>query len=303
MSTDPQESRAKTFGIQTYRVTEDRLYVPQFSPSEVEELLIAYEERIPVALIGPTGCGKTTLVEKLAYMIGQMHPENPYAGTITTILGQEDMTATELRGEPILGPGGTTNFQEGPLTIRVKYGGIFYLDELPEARPGTLTSVHSVTDYRRTLTIPELKLVFEAPDDFMFMTSWNPGHQQRRMKISTRDRFYPIKLRYHPPEVEAGIISHYGKVDEDTALLIARVGAHVRGGTPDGKPYLGQRELGTRRLIDAAKFIRRGRPVRLTLQRLSASVDASSTEDQQALDEAIDTLLSDMGLEESDGGR
>ena len=54
-----------------------------------EDDAIAYENRLPLMLKGPTGCGKTRFLSYMAYKIGQ---------PLITIACHEDLTASDLVG-------------------------------------------------------------------------------------------------------------------------------------------------------------------------------------------------------------
>src|SRR5678815_1858899 len=86
--------------------------------NEVDHLTRAFEQRVPVMLTGPTGCGKTRLVD--------------HVGRFTV-------------------SGGDVVWHDGPLTRAVKDGAICYMDEVVEARHDSLAVLHSLTDHRRML--------------------------------------------------------------------------------------------------------------------------------------------------------
>jgi len=281
----------KQHDIKTYRVTEEPYYLEQ--NGELEELLQCYKNKTPVALLGPTGCGKTTLINAFAYRL-QQQSDDEYTGAITSVLGQEDLTATALVGERIIEANGS-RWIDGPALLRLRHGGILYLDELPEARPEVLTVIHSITDERRYLSVPELEQVFEAPDNFMTIASWNPGYQARKMKKSTRNRFWAIPITYPSAEQEATIIRQKTNVDENAAIAIARVANHIRG-LHSSSGAQGT-DLSTLQLLYAAQRINDGVDPARALGRLAYTVsDVVAQEQQKSLTDAIDTILKDMGI-------
>lgn len=285
-------SPQNTAKIDTYRVQEDPVFVSVNDCQELQELVQCYKSKIPVALVGPTGCGKTTLVDSLAYKLAQEAGDDKYVGTISTVMGQQDLTASTLIGEFIM-KGDKPVWIDGPATMRVRHGGILYIDEIAEARPDTMTVIHSITDYRRHLTIPEREEVILAPDTFMAITSWNPGYQRTKMKPSTRQRFWHIELDYLPVDQEANVIAKWSGIEEDAATSIARVGEHIRSrdGTRMGS------DLSTSQLIYAASLIKGGSDPAMTLKRIAVAVNDVSSHDERAeLEGAIDTILSDLKI-------
>jgi nitric oxide reductase NorQ protein len=107
---------------------------------ELDILLGAWRARLPVLLKGPTGCGKTKLVESAARRLGL---------DLVTVSCHEDMLAADLVGRYLL-EGADTVWQDGPLTTAVRGGAICYLDEIVEARVDATVVIHSLADHRRT---------------------------------------------------------------------------------------------------------------------------------------------------------
>ena len=127
--------------LEPYRVSSEPYYRP--SGDELELLLAAYAARLPVLLKGPTGCGKTRLVEHLAFRLGR---------PLITVACHEDMTASDLVGRYLLDADGT-RWQDGPLTLAARHGAICYLDEVVEARQDTTVVIHPLCDSRRCLPL------------------------------------------------------------------------------------------------------------------------------------------------------
>src|SRR5579883_2353048 len=211
---------------QTYRQFAIEEYTPDHEPyyqpvgDEVELFRAAFEQKIPVLLKGPTGCGKTRFVEYMAYKLGRpltviKEPgkgaaagtngagEGEEALSVVTVACHEDLTASDLVGRYLL-EGESTRWMDGPLTRAVKRGAICYLDEVVEARKDTTVLIHPLTDYRRLLPIEKLGQVIEAQEGFLLVISYNPGYQSalKDLKHSTRQRFIAIDFTYPPRETE-----------------------------------------------------------------------------------------------------
>ena len=58
-------NKATATDMQEYRITGEPFYLP--IQDEVELFRIAYEDRLPLMLKGPTGCGKTRFLGFMAY--------------------------------------------------------------------------------------------------------------------------------------------------------------------------------------------------------------------------------------------
>lgn len=187
---------------------------------EVELFRAAYEERIPVLLKGPTGCGKTRFVEYMAWQLTH---------DLVTVTCHDDMTAADMVGRYLLAADGTT-WLDGPLTQAVRAGALCYLDEVVEARKDTTVILHALTDHRRMLPVERLGTTIPAHPDFLLVVSYNPGYQAtiKDLKPSTRQRFMAIEFTYPDTGLEARIIAHESGIDPETAEQLAFLGNRLR---------------------------------------------------------------------------
>jgi MoxR-like ATPase len=189
--------------------------------TEVELLEHAFHRRLPVMLTGPTGCGKTRLVEHLGTVL-----ERP----VTTISCHDDLTSSDLVGRFLVSDGDVV-WQDGPLTRAVRDGAICYLDEVVEARHDSLAVLHSLTDHRRTLYLDRTGEAVVAPDTFMLVCSYNPAYRStlKELKPSFRQRFVSVALDYLPPDCEVEVIVAETGVDEQAAGRLVRCAGAIRG--------------------------------------------------------------------------
>jgi nitric oxide reductase NorQ protein len=224
-------------------------YLP--TGNEVAVFETAWRQSLAIMLKGPTGCGKTRLVEHMADHLGV---------SLFTISCHEDITSADLIGKHVL-TGSETEWIDGPLTRAVREGGICYLDEVVEARQDATVAIHSLTDHRRELFIERLGGVrLRAPDSFCLVVSYNPGYQSvlKDLKTSTRQRMVSITLGYPAPDVERRIVEQEAATSHETADQLVRLGQALRR-VEDA----GLREVpSTRLLIDAGKLITGGLPPR-----------------------------------------
>src|SRR6201996_5912234 len=166
--------------------------------NEVELFEQAFHRRVPVMLTGPTGCGKTRLVEHMGLLLDR---------PVVTISCHDDLTSSDLVGRFIV-TGGDVVWADGPLTRAVKAGAICYLDEVVEARHDSLAILHSLTDHRRSLFLDRADEIVRAPETFMLVCSYNPAYRSslKELKPSFRQRFVTLPMRYLAPEREAEVI-------------------------------------------------------------------------------------------------
>ena len=162
---------------------------------EVQLFERAFQRRLPVMLTGPTGCGKTRLVEHMGTQLRR---------PVVTISCHDDLTSADLVGRFMV-TGGDVAWTDGPLTRAVKAGAICYLDEVVEARHDSLAVLHSLTDHRRTLYLDRADEVVAAPETFMLVCSYNPAYRSslKELKPSFRQRFVTLPMRYLPADQEA----------------------------------------------------------------------------------------------------
>ena len=230
--------------VEQYRITEEPFY--EEVNGEIGLADVVAQRRLPLMLKGPTGCGKTRFVQRLAYRLRR---------PLITVACHEDLTASDLVGRYLL-KGEETVWIDGPLTLGVKHGAIVYLDEIVEARKDTTVVVHPLSDDRRFLPIEKRGQVVEAVDDFMLVISYNPGYQSvlKELKQSTKQRFIAIEFTYPPAEIETKIVEHEACVSMDVAQKLVKLGGKVRNLRNHGL----EEGVSTRLLIYAGALIRQG---------------------------------------------
>ena len=223
--------------------------VPFYLPvgNEKEVFAAAWRRGLPLMIKGPTGCGKTRLVEHMSATLDV---------PLHTVSCHEDMTASDLLGRFLL-VGGDTTWVDGPLTRAAREGGICYLDEVVEARQDAVVAIHSLADHRRELNLERLGgTTITAAPGFQLVVSYNPGYQSilKDMKPSTRQRMVAIELAFPSAEHETEIVASETGVDAAILSDLIRFAQAVRRVS-----HAGLREVcSTRTLVAAAALIDEG---------------------------------------------
>jgi nitric oxide reductase NorQ protein len=228
--------------LDDWRVTVEPFYQPV--GDECRHFEAAFERRLPLLLKGPTGCGKTRFVEHMAWRLGR---------PLVTVACHEDLSAGDLVGRWLLDAGGT-RWQDGPLTLAARFGGLCYLDELVEARADTTVVIHPLTDTRRMLPLAQRNEIVHAHPDFQLVVSYNPGPLAREMKASTRQRFCALEFGHPSPEQEAAIVARESGLALTACTPIVALGLRTRRlqghGLDEG--------ASTRMLVHAATLVAHG---------------------------------------------
>jgi len=291
-ATTPSESfKVLNDNIDSYRISQSVYYQPQ--ANEVVLILTAYANNIPFVLKGPTGSGKSTLVEHCVYLLGTGFEqlETQYKKALTkakdpksrktvfekimdkcnkeravfkregfpliTINGHEDLDADTLKGRHYL-LNDEVVWLNGPAFLAAKYGAFLYFDEPAEARPDTLVVLHELTDHRQQLTLERLGLTQKAASSFGFGMSYNDRYQdpKKEFKPSTAQRFIHVPLAYPKDEaLEIKIVTDKTGLDPKIAKSLVSIARGTR-------TLAEKRELkegaSTREIIYAAQLINDG---------------------------------------------
>ena len=242
--------------------------LPWYRPvgNEIEIFEKAHTQQVPLLLKGPTGCGKSRLVEHMAVRLGR---------PLVTVACHDETSAVDLTGRYLV-RGGDTTWQDGPVTRAVRDGAILYLDEFAEARSDVIVVIHPLTDHRRTLFVERHDETIPAAPGFMLVVSFNPGYQRglKELKPSTRQRFVALGFDYPSPEIEREILEGETGIERATASRLVALAAKLREVEP-----LGLAEApSTRLLVNAARLIQAGVPPRAAC---NVAVVESLTDDRE----------------------
>ena len=230
--------------IEDYYIKDEPYYQP--CADEIEIFEAAYQNKLPILLKGPTGCGKTRFMEYMAWRL-----QRP----LITVSCHDDLTASDLVGRYLI-TGGETVWIDGPLARAVQNGGICYLDEIVEARKDTMVVIHPLADDRRVLPIEKRGILLKAAAEFGLAISYNPGYQSvlKELKQSTRQRFIALEFDYPNAELEQKIIIKESGINAEMAARLVKFAQMTRNLKGSGL----EEGASTRLLVHAAKLIQTG---------------------------------------------
>ncbi|XP_058456556.1 midasin [Malaya genurostris] len=160
----------------------------------------------PVLLVGPTGCGKTTICQILAAVRGKnlrilnchMHTEGAdFLGGLRPFREAESSTGKDTRQ--------LFEWSDGPLVLSMMEGGFFLADEISLAEDSVLERLNCLLEPARTLLLAEkggvsadaCEFVITAADGFQFLATMNPGGDFGKKELSPalRNRLTEIWCR------------------------------------------------------------------------------------------------------------
>lgn len=262
--------------IEEHLITEQPYYLQQ--GNEVQLAMAAYDNRLPLLLKGPTGCGKTRFMQFLAWKLKR---------PLITVSCHDDLSTSDLVGRYLI-RGGEAVWVDGPLTLAVKAGAICYLDEIVEARKDTTVVIHPLADDRRELPVEKLGRLFTASPEFMLAVSYNPGYQSvlKDLKPSTRQRFVSLPFDYPEPEQERQIVCSESGVDPAIARQLVKLAGMTRSLKESGLPE----GASTRLLVQAALLYISGIHI---IEACRAGITRSLTDDPDML-AAMDEMLASL---------
>ena len=250
---------------------------PNYIHQADEERLFkaAFDCHIPLILKGPTGCGKTRFVEYIAHRLKM---------PLVTVSCHEDLTAADLVGRFFF-KNEQTLWQDGPLTLTVRHGGICYLDEIVEARKDTTVIIHSLTDDRRMLYLDKTGEVIRAHPRFMMVLSYNPGYQSivKDLKQSTKQRFASLLFLHPPVDIETRIIMSETGLSRDDSTRMAEMGSKLR----ELKGYGLDEGVSTRLLVYVGRLMQAG----LSAQEACVIAISQSLTDEEDMMQSIGHIV------------
>jgi cobaltochelatase CobS len=209
-------------------------------------------------ITGPTGCGKSSLIEQLCARIGRELYRVPCHGK---------MEFSELTGQLTVMPDGSTKFVHGPLPRAMLTGSVLLLDEMNFIHPSAIGALNTVLD-GGPLLITETGESIVPHTDFRIVATGNAldhGDDSslyrgtQRMNLALIQRFLTVKVDYLPAIEEAAMLHRLvpglpGKV----LGILAEVATDVRKAFKSGDI---ESTVSTRTLVKWARVLQARVPV------------------------------------------
>jgi MoxR-like ATPase len=159
-------------------------------PPEFERMIQLASARIPIMLVGPAGCGKTYLCEKLAEALDMEFSDQSCS---------EGMSESVFNGLLLpIDKGGAFRHVSTPFMERYEGGGVMLLDEIDAGDPNLFTYINKAIA-NSSYTVPQrwTKPVVKKHKDFVLVAAANTfGHGADSMYVgrnqldaATLDRF------------------------------------------------------------------------------------------------------------------
>lgn len=221
-------------------------------------------------LSGPTGAGKSSVIKEICARIRM---------PLLTAIGHNMMEAPELIGG--LGvKDGATFFREGPLTIALRNGFWFLLDEVDLLNPGTATALNLVLD-GNGLTIAETGEFIPAHREFRIIVTGNTlgdGMTEhyigtQKMNLAFLDRFFKVKVDYPTKDEEMQLLAQFSNLAPAVQSLMVDFATRVRASFVNGESNV---TLSTRTLVKWAGYATAVTPL-LSTQAISIGTEENAT--------------------------
>lgn len=244
----------------------------------LEAVATAIELDTNILLVGPTGCGKTSMVVELGALLNHPVKRVNMDGDVRSsdFLGQMMLTVDTETGQAV------TNWVDGVLPQAMRNGWWLILDELDGAPAHILMNLQSVLEKGHKLTLKENfgETVTARPSFRIIATANTLGHGDDSglyvgtnvLNEATLDRFgLVLSCSYPPATQESEIVVSKSGLAKSMSGLFCEVANKIRAGNSNDECTC---TFSTRRLINWAVFtVKFGNPKKAAkyavLQRLN----------------------------------
>ena len=249
----------------------------------------ALKGNVPLLLEGPTGVGKTYLIQDLAKAQNK---------TLHVINVSGELTVDAILGAKTL-VDGNVQWRDGTLTRAMRQGDWVLFDELNTALPEVLTIINGVLDDSRAVTLPndDAERVMADPE-FRFVGTQNPASGEYagtgRLNSALLNRMIRVTMDYLDTEAEVSALKKHTKLGGNTVLQLVRLAQFTRKNFDE--------KLSTRDLV---KILRLKEAGGLSLRDAIATVALTrfSNEEYRELYERHNTIMreiSELGIGDKD---
>lgn len=166
---------------------------------------LTFGKREGLYLTGPTGSGKSSVVCQIAARLNI---------PVQRVTGHGRMEVAELVGH-YTAIGGDLVWQDGPLSVAMRYGHWFVLDELDLIDPAVVAGLNTIVEGAPLVVAENGGEVVPPHEDFRFIATGNTAGSgdatglyqgTLRQNLAFMDRFWAVEVGYPSPVQEEEIL-------------------------------------------------------------------------------------------------
>lgn len=248
-------------GLDTY----DRQFIPSYDEAfvaddhQLQMLALAAKHDLPALLVGPTGCGKSSVVQTLGALLDAPVRRINFHGDVraSDVLGEKTLSVDPSTGQTIV------EWRDGPLPDAMRRGHWVILDELDACPASIAMTLQSIleTGHMLTLAANHGELIKPHPEFRVFATANTLGRGDssglyagtNMLNEATLDRFVVMNCGYPVEGVESKVLSDKTGISREVATRMVQVANLVRSGVSKNEAFC---TFSTRRLLAWALLTR-----------------------------------------------
>lgn len=202
----------KPSGTTIHGYDEPSIYTPKIDPmyafhESSRDVIVWFlmDKADPLYIYGPSGCGKSSQIRQIAARLN--YP-------VFEATGHDRLEFPDLVGHLSV-QNGNMEFQDGPLTMAMKQGGIFLFNEADLCSPSTLAGLNTILDGSPLCIAENGGELVEPNPMFRFIVTANSNGASddtglyqgvMRQNIAFMDRFIVVEVGYPKTEVEVNLL-------------------------------------------------------------------------------------------------
>lgn len=193
----------------------------------------------PLYIFGPSGCGKTSCVKQLAARLN--YP-------VFEITGHGRLEFADLSGHLTVNKG-NMNYEYGPLTLAMKYGGLFLFNEIDLTSPEIAAGLHGVLDGSPLCIAENGGEIVKPHQLFRFVATANTNaagdetglyQGTQRQNLAFADRFIFCELGYPDELTEEKLLADkFPVLPENLRKMMVSYANEIR------KLFMGDKAMGS----------------------------------------------------------
>ena len=202
-----------------------------------------------VALVGPAGCGKTSLVFEVAQQL------NTKPSHVVTLMCSKDVTVHDISTSKTVEDGNVKEIVSPVLENMCRDNSVTYLDEFMSLPADVAVHLNSMLDHRKEVTLPNGKTYKRGKQAIVFLSSNPIGYAGvKRQHGGFMDRFPTLKMGYIDGEDKL-LQSAFPNVPKPDTMRLAQFAKLIR---TSQRTKESRTECSTRSLLMMCNMIENG---------------------------------------------